>query len=524
MLLRYGLAAVLAALTTLMGNVVWAQNAIYFKPELVQTASPCETKGNCCAAKGCCAAGTCCKDGKCCKDGECCCKGKKCDANCTCCKDNKCECGKGGECCCKDGKCCCKDKCGCCFSVVGQNFMVIGRGKCCCKDKSGCCCKDKASVKQAGCGCCPFLSKVAKGTAVIMVMPSSLPLLGACHPEMMGMLPHPPLPVAPHVMMPIPLPPPPTMQIPAGLPAPSMTAPVMPPHTVAIPVPPQTVAIPVPPPSCCPCPTPVPTICATTSGDAVTVSKANIPVETCLQMLGVASDLCSLVRPMNTPSTCLAALELLMAMCPAIGYDQPAPSYVMHPPQYIPPSPTFPLPRELAAQEAAAAGSFAAGSYAAGSSDCGSTCCPVPHPTTCAAPCVVAKPATDITVHAIAPGYGATYSDQLEMNIGDHTLSSKKMKVKIGENEIRLSRIDDRIRVRGDELKATADSVRSNQKDNLILEGDVVLHYKKDGHSINVTGDRVELNLSSGAVTIKPAVKAPVRPAVRIDRVDTDEK
>lgn len=37
------------------------------------------------------------------------------------------------------------------------------------------------------------------------------------------------------------------------------------------------------------------------------------------------------------------------------GMTLPSPHYLKHPPQYIPPSPPFPLPRELASQEAAAA-------------------------------------------------------------------------------------------------------------------------------------------------------------------------
>ena len=37
------------------------------------------------------------------------------------------------------------------------------------------------------------------------------------------------------------------------------------------------------------------------------------------------------------------------------GITLPSPHYLEHPPQYIPPSPPFPLPRELASQEAAAA-------------------------------------------------------------------------------------------------------------------------------------------------------------------------
>lgn len=423
MLMRYGQTALLAVLATLMGNVVWAQQ-------------PCATfmpygYGKSCNAKGCCATGACCKDGKCCKGNKCgktacgtcdrncdvigigvtcpaqkqkCGEGKPCnamgacrkdgqngcinyfyeivkskDGKCVglvgaCCKESKCECGKGGDCCCKDGKCGCKGN------------------KCECGKSGDCCCKGKTSVTKKGCGC-PYLSKLAKSTAIIMVMPSSLPLLGACPPAAMGMMPHPPMPMGPHAMlpMPMPLPPPPPMLAPPGLPMmPGM-------------IPPSTVAMPAAP--CCPCPS---VSCGLTSS---IVANGQPTIEAC---------------------------------------DAPA---------------------------------------------------------------VAAK------VHIIA----VPSSTDLEMNVGDDTcVRCKKMAVKIGDNEITVSRFEDRVRVRGDELKATANRVCSDRKDRIILEGDVVLHYKKDGHCANVTGDRIELNLSSGAVTIKPAEKAVTRPAVRIDYSDSD--
>ena len=40
---------------------------------------------------------------------------------------------------------------------------------------------------------------------------------------------------------------------------------------------------------------------------------------------------------------------------PEIGMTLPSPNYLKHPPQYFPPSPPFPLPRELAALEEAQA-------------------------------------------------------------------------------------------------------------------------------------------------------------------------
>jgi hypothetical protein len=41
------------------------------------------------------------------------------------------------------------------------------------------------------------------------------------------------------------------------------------------------------------------------------------------------------------------------------GMTLPTGHYLWHPPQYIPPSPPFPLPRELSSQEAAAAAAIA---------------------------------------------------------------------------------------------------------------------------------------------------------------------
>jgi hypothetical protein len=100
-------------------------------------------------------------------------------------------------------------------------------------------------------------------------------------------------------------------------------------------------------------------------------------------------------------------------------------------------------------------------------------------------------------------------SDQLEISIGEETaIRAKKMTVKIGDKEITVSRFDDRVRVRGEDLKATANSIRSDRNGNLILEGDVVLHCKKDSHA-TTHGDRIELDLRNCAMTIERAPKLP---------------
>jgi hypothetical protein len=52
--------------------------------------------------------------------------------------------------------------------------------------------------------------------------------------------------------------------------------------------------------------------------------------------------------------TALLALASCQTYTPSEGQTLPSPRYLEHPPQYIPPSPSFPLTRELAAQERAA--------------------------------------------------------------------------------------------------------------------------------------------------------------------------
>jgi hypothetical protein len=51
----------------------------------------------------------------------------------------------------------------------------------------------------------------------------------------------------------------------------------------------------------------------------------------------------------------LALLALSGCQTWMAGMTLPSPRYLQLPPQYFPPSPPFPLPRELASQEAAAA-------------------------------------------------------------------------------------------------------------------------------------------------------------------------
>ncbi len=60
------------------------------------------------------------------------------------------------------------------------------------------------------------------------------------------------------------------------------------------------------------------------------------------------------------PGLCLPGIGLALAVLSGCqtwtaGMTLPSPRYLQHPPQYIPPSPPFPLSRELESQERTAA-------------------------------------------------------------------------------------------------------------------------------------------------------------------------
>jgi hypothetical protein len=64
-------------------------------------------------------------------------------------------------------------------------------------------------------------------------------------------------------------------------------------------------------------------------------------------------------KPWTTARWCLAGVGLTLlglggCQTWTAGMTLPSPRYLQHPPQYFPPSPPFPLSRELASQEIAA--------------------------------------------------------------------------------------------------------------------------------------------------------------------------
>jgi hypothetical protein len=214
-----------------------------------------------------------------------------------------------------------------------------------------------------------------------------------------------------------------------------------------------------------------------------------VDLDTCLSVLGMLADVCfSHQQPTSIPSMCLSALGLLSDLC---GPSCPQPCYVQHPPQYVPPSPPFPQttvlppPRELP-------------------DSANPPTIPAAGPPTLT--CDLAGPISSATCAGKIRIQATPYDGQLEMSLGDDAcMTCKKMTVKVGDCSLTMTTADGKVRVRAAELKAWADCVQTDRKERLILKGDVVLHYKKDGHHADVTGEYIELNLATGAVTVKQA-------------------
>ncbi|MGH7224654.1 MAG: hypothetical protein ACRELF_15635, partial [Gemmataceae bacterium] len=455
MLVRYWQTAVIAVIMALTGNAVWAQQSSGAQSGCIGCRFMLY-KGQCSDSKDCCAAGDCCKEGKCCKNADGC-KSGKCG---KCGKDNKCECTTGGDCCCKKGECNCKKtSCGkgtCCGScqtkqknivqlmkqynqLMKQYNQLYKEAKYSEAEKVALRIKEldpdnpmadvaitsarlhlhKDECDKAYKEECFLKSMHDKDRAVSGAGTKSTTIIVVMPPALpmcgCGVYHAEPAEAMMHAPMPIP-------------PGMILT------HPLPMLAPPQMAALPPlpPPPPCYTCPM-----------SSAPCAAAQCPIAGCLSsLMSMASDLCCHLRPLNVPSLCAPA----MGLC--------SPPYVHMAP------PSFPLPRELASQEA---------------------CSPCPMFTDVCygcrrVECIAAKPTVAAQLHVNARPSG----NELEMSFDDGTrIRCKKMTVTIGEKDITLSRFDDRVRVRGEELKATAASVRSDRKDHLILEGDVVLHYKK---------------------------------------------
>jgi hypothetical protein len=193
--------------------------------------------------------------------------------------------------------------------------------------------------------------------------------------------------------------------------------------------------------------------------------------------------------------------NLLGWLCPreVEGMTLPSPHYLAHPPQYMPPSPAFPLTRELAAQEPLPNPPL--GIPVA-------RVCPT-YPQPMPAPAPVATCATT-TPTAMPPQLHIAVQEGqpcLEITCGGSSLcmACRKMDLKMPSTEaLMLAVSDGQVQLSVGPVRARANTVTTDQKDMLLLEGKVQLHFCKDGKCTDVNADRIEVSLHDGTLKIKP--------------------
>lgn len=376
--------------------------------------------------------------------------------------------------CCKK---CCKDK-DCCKAKDICAKTDCCKREDCCKSKACSatkdCCKSKDCCKGTCCGCCEATAKHAKsaldGRIVVVVVPMSLATMPVCNV----------------------MPSPPAM--------------------------PQSYGTPVPPPppqayygqqpfgyGSCGTPLNAPMPCPITVAETRTI----VGPDTWLSLLGMATDLCrSHAQAPSLPTMGIMTMDMISGICDLFAQpgknDMTADSsvYLQHPPLYNPPSPSWSAPSPLPAYPPMPESPYASSPQTL----------PVPIPS-----CAIV-PAT-LTSTAAKVGIVATEDNRLEMKTAnDGCASCKKMTVKVGGHAVTMFATNGKVRVRATDLKASADSVRTDRKDHLILEGNVVLHYSKAGqHCSKVSAEHIELNLATGSMMVHSAGKSsnvPSQPVV----------
>jgi hypothetical protein len=88
---------------------------------------------------------------------------------------------------------------------------------------------------------------------------------------------------------------------------------------------------------------------------------------------------------------------------------------------------------------------------------------------------------------------------------GGACLGCKELDLKMtGMKPMTLTAAGGQVCLTGPAVRARANLLTTDQKELLILEGQVRLHYTKDGQSAEVLADRIEVNLGDDTLKIKP--------------------
>jgi hypothetical protein len=177
------------------------------------------------------------------------------------------------------------------------------------------------------------------------------------------------------------------------------------------------------------------------------------------------------------------------------GMTLPSGHYLQHPPQYFPPSPAFPLTRELAGQVAISEAIPPPPPVPTMPHACEGPQGPH-HPMPVDGPAVVARTGEDM------PSV-AHHNDGIHVRLAN----GKEMLYRtVGAMPpVRLAAAEGQVCIHAGAIHVKADSLHASSKGTIVLEGHVHLHYTKGDVSSEVHASRIEINtIGEPSFTIKP--------------------
>jgi hypothetical protein len=191
--------------------------------------------------------------------------------------------------------------------------------------------------------------------------------------------------------------------------------------------------------------------------------------------------------------------EMCGGRAAAAGMTPPSGQYLQHPPQYFPPAPAFPLPRELATQEAVPLPPPAVAPPWPGMM----MPAPMPVPVMAVPVPAPARPAAGSVVRAVSAEGKAC----LEVRgAGAPCMRCKSMVLEAPHgDEVKLTAGKGRVVIHGPDMTAWADGVRTAGRHRLVLVGHVRLVSHHDGNETHVKADVLEVSLKGDHVEVLAA-------------------
>jgi hypothetical protein len=176
------------------------------------------------------------------------------------------------------------------------------------------------------------------------------------------------------------------------------------------------------------------------------------------------------------------------------GMTLPSGHYLQHPPQYFPPSPAFPLTREMASQQAVTTAVPPPPPVPTMPHACDGPQCPC-----CSSPVDRARSVSEPTAPQV------TVDGEGHMHISTGGGKEKVFRMVAAVPAVRLAATEGQVCLHAGAIHVRADSIHASPKGTIVLEGHVHLHYVKGDVTSEVHASRIEIKTTGEAsFTITP--------------------